>query len=165
MDNLQQALLTLSALRPIDYESTSPVILSVNTSHIAIGYILSQCSTENPKHQYHARFGSITLNKREGRFSQPKLELYGLYRALQQLKLYLIGVRNLIVEVNAKYIKGMLKNPDIAPSASINRWIVSILRFHFELVHVSSTHHRPDGLSRRKPQPGNMPEPEDDFED
>jgi hypothetical protein len=42
----------------------------------------------------------------------------------------------------------MLSNPDIAPSASINRWIVSILTFHFTLVHVAGTHHGPDGLSR-----------------
>jgi hypothetical protein len=84
---------------------------------------------------------------------QPKLELYGLYRALGALRLYLIGVRNLIVEVDARYIKDMLSNPDIAPSASINRWIVSILMFHFTLVHVTGTHHSPDGLSRRPPQP------------
>src|SRR5277367_3852779 len=37
--------------------------------------------------------------------------------------------------------------------------------FHFELVHVPGTHHGPDGLSRRRPQPGDVPEPEDDFED
>jgi hypothetical protein len=43
----------------------------------------------------------------------------------------------------------MLSNPDVAPSASINRWIVSILTFHFTLVHVAGTHHGPDGLSRR----------------
>ena len=165
MDDLRKALLASPALRPIDYTSSAPVILSVDTSHIAVGYILSQCSADNPKLRYHARFGSITLNERECRFSQPKLELYGLYRALRQLKLYLIGVRNLIVEVDAKYIKGMLRNPDIAPSASINRWIVSILMFHFELVHVPGTHHGPDGLSRRKPQPGDEEEPEDDFED
>jgi Integrase zinc binding domain/RNase H-like domain found in reverse transcriptase len=165
MDDLRQALLTSPALRPIDYKSPAPVILSVDTSHIAVGFILSQCSTDNPRLRYHARFSSITLNERERRFSQPKLELYGLYRALRQLKLYLIGVRNLIVEVDAKYIKGMLKNPDIAPSASINRWIVSILMFHFELVHVPGTHHGPDGLSRRRPQPGDEEEPEDDFED
>jgi hypothetical protein len=42
----------------------------------------------------------------------------------------------------------MLSNPDIAPSASINRWIVSILTFHFTLVHVAGTHHGPDRLSR-----------------
>src|SRR5277367_2582255 len=149
MTDLKDSVLSLPALRPIDYESSSPVILSVDTSQIAVGYILSQCDPDNPRLRYHARFGSITLNERECRFSQPRLELYGLYRALRALKLYLIGIRNLIVEVDAKYIKGMLANPDIAPSASINRWIMSILIFHFELVHVPGSHHGPDGLSRR----------------
>jgi hypothetical protein len=165
MDDLKQALLTSPALKPIDYKSDAPVILSVDTSYIAVGFILSQCDLENPRLRYHARFGSITLNDRECRFSQPKLELYGLYRALRALKLYLIGVRNLIIEVDAKYIKGMLANPDVAPSASINRWIVSILMFHFTLIHVPGIRHGPDGLSRRRPQPGDEEEPEDDFED
>ena len=165
MDDLKQALLSSSALRPIDYNSDAPIILSVNTSYIAVGYILSQANLKNPRIRYHSRFGSITLNERESRFSQAKLELYGLYRALRTLKLYLIGIRNLTVEVDAKYIKGMLSHPDIAPSASINRWILSILMFHFTLVHVPGAHHGPDGLSRQRPQPGDEPEPEDDFED
>ena len=165
MEDLKGALLESPALRPIDYHSESPVVLSVDTSYIAVGYLLSQCDLDNPKFRYHSRFGSITLNEREARFSQPKLELYGLYRALRSLKLYLIGIRNLIVEVDAKYIKGMLANPDIAPSASINRWILSILMFHFTLVHVPGSHHGPDGLSRRKTQVGDEEEPEDDFDD
>jgi hypothetical protein len=165
MADLKDALVKSPALRPINYTSDAPVILSVDTSYIAVGYILSQCDPDNPKLRYHSRFGSITLNEREARFSQPKLELYGLYRALRALKLHLIGIRNLIIEVDAKYIKGMLTNPDIAPSASINRWIVSILMFHFTLVHVPGAHHGPDGLSRRRPQPGDEQEPEDDFED
>ena len=165
MDDLKDALINSSALRPIDYTIDSAVILSVDTSNIAIGYLLSQCDPINPKLRYYAKFGSITLNEREARFSQPKLELYGLYRTLRALKLLLIGIRNLVVEVDASYIKGMLKNPDIAPSASINRWIVSILMFHFTLVHVPGTYHGPDGLSRRRPQPGDVAEPDDDFED
>jgi len=52
------------------------------------------------------------------------------------MKLYLIGVRNLVIEVDARYIKGMLANPDLQPGASINRWILAILTFHFVLVHV-----------------------------
>jgi hypothetical protein len=84
-------------------------------------------------------FGSITLNKREARFSQLKLEIYRLFRALRLLRLHIIGIRNLIVE-------RMLANLDIQPSASINHWIVAILTFHFELVHVKSTFHRPDVL-------------------
>jgi hypothetical protein len=61
----------------------------------------------------------------------------------------------------------MLANPDIAPSASINQWIVTILTFHFDLVHVVGTHHGPNGLSRRPRQDGDKEEidDEEDFKD
>ena len=59
----------------------------------------------------------------------------------------------------------MLNNPDINPSASMNQWIFAILMFHFTLVHIPGSHHTPNGLSRRQPQPGDKEEPEDDFED
>ena len=91
-DDLRQALIESPALRPIDYTSTSSVILAVDTSQIAIRFHLCQCSPDDPQKRYYARFGSITLNDRESRFSQPKLELYGLFRSLRALKLYLIGV-------------------------------------------------------------------------
>ena len=147
MDDLKDALINSSALRPIDYTLDSTVILSVDTSNIAIGYFLSQCNPINPKVQYYMKFNSIQvmLNEREACFSQPKLKLYGLYHTLQALKLLLIGIQNLVVEVDASYIKGMLKNPDIVASASINRWIVSILMFHFTQVHIPGTYHGPDG--------------------
>ncbi|KNZ81496.1 hypothetical protein J132_00462 [Termitomyces sp. J132] len=142
---------------PIDYELPDPVILAVDTSYIAVGYYLYQCTSDNRKERRYNRSGSIMLNNREAQFSQPKLELYGLYRALQALWMYLIGVRNLIIKVNARYIEGMLQNPDIQPSASMNHWIMAILMFHFELVHVKGTFHGPDGLSQCPPQPGNSP--------
>ncbi len=61
----------------------------------------------------------------------------------------------------------MLNNPNTAPSASINRWIVSILTFHFELRHVPGKQHGPDGLSRRPPQPEDivLDEGVDTFDD
>ncbi|KAI0733920.1 cytochrome P450 [Fomitopsis betulina] len=94
------------------------------------------------------------------------VQLYGLYCTLHTLKIYLIGVRKLIIEVDARYINGMLQNPDITPNASINRWIVSILTYHFELVLIPGTSHVPDGLSRRYPQLGDEPrDDDDDFED
>jgi hypothetical protein len=125
---------------PSSYQSTLRISLSASFYPNATPIIPENATT--------ACFGSITLNKHELHFSQAKLELYGLYHALSALRFYLIGVRNLIVEVDARYIKGMLMNPDVAPSASINRWIVLILTFHFTLVHVAGTHHGPDGLSR-----------------
>jgi len=152
-EDLKKALITSPALRPINYSSTAPVVLAVDTSQLAIGTHLCQCDEKNPRLRYFNRFESIVLNDREMRFSQAKLEIYGLFRALRKLKMYLIGVRNFVVEVDAKYIKGMLKNPDIAPSASVNRWILAILTFHFNLVHVPGERHGPDGLSRRPRQP------------
>jgi len=139
-------LLASPALRPINYASGASVVLAVDTSYIAVGYILGQYGLEHTKTRYVTRFGK--LNDREARFSQPKLELYGLYCSLRALRLQLIGLRNLVIEVDAKYIKGMLSNPDVAPSASLNRWIVSIMMFKFELVHVPGAFHGPDGLSR-----------------
>jgi hypothetical protein len=44
-----------------------------------------------------------------------------LFCALRAYCIYIIGVKNLVVEVNAKYLKGMLNNPDIQPNATINR--------------------------------------------
>jgi hypothetical protein len=163
--DLKKAVIDSPALRPINYKSDSPVILAVDTSYIAVGYYLCQCDDDNRRIRYYNRFGSITLNERECRFSQPKLEIYGLYRAFRELRLWLIGIRNLVVEVDARYIKGMLNNPDIVPSASINRWILAILTFHFKLVHVAGTSHGPDGLSRRPPQPGDDPPIEDEHFD
>ena len=164
-EDLKKALLASPALRPIDYSSNSPVVLAVDTSSIAVGFYLCQTDTDNPRKRYYARFGSIPLNDRERRFSQPKLELYGLFRALRAYKIFIVGVRNLIVEVDARYIRGMLNNPDIAPSASLNRWIVSILTFHFELHHVPGKQHSPDGLSQRPHQTGDLSEEEEDPED
>jgi hypothetical protein len=147
MEDLREAVIKSPALKPLDYESETPVILAVDMSYITVGYFLCQCTEEDEKRRNYSCFGSITLNERETRFSQLKLEIYGLFRALKAVRLWVIGVRKLVVEMDARYIKGMLSNPDIQQSASINRWILSILTFHFDLVHVKGMFHGPDGLS------------------
>jgi hypothetical protein len=73
-------------------------------------------------------------------------------------------VKNLVVEVDAKYIKGMINNPDIQPNATINRWISAILLFDFRLRHVPGHAHGPDGLSRR-PQAPEDPTISDDYDE
>ncbi|KAI0339179.1 hypothetical protein BDW22DRAFT_1298427, partial [Trametopsis cervina] len=146
-NTLKLAITHPPALRPVDYTSSNVVVLSVDSSFIAVGFILSQYDEANKKRS--ARYGSIPMNEREARYSQPKLKLYGLYRALRAYRLYLIGVQKLQVEVDAKYIKGMLNEPDLQPNATINRWIQGILLFDFELLHVPAERHKgPDALSR-----------------
>ena len=163
MQRLKDEILKSPALKRIDYESGREVILAVDTSVIAVGYILFQ-EGEDGKH-YPNRFGSISLTEVESRYSQAKLELYGLFRALRAVRIFIFGVANLTVEMDAKYVKGMINNPDLQPNATINRWIAGILLFHFKLVHISADKHsRPDGLSRR-PQAEEDPPDEDHIED
>jgi len=70
------------------------------------------------------------------RYSQPKRELCGLRRALEQ-EIYLFrGCKNFIVKTNTKYLMGMLNNPGKMLNATINRW-VDYIQTHFfsEIVH------------------------------
>ncbi|KNZ79064.1 hypothetical protein J132_04764 [Termitomyces sp. J132] len=121
---------------------------------MAVGFGLFQEAPDNPKQHTCAKLESITLNVREARFSQPKQELYGLMRALQANKYWLVGCRKLVVETDAKYLKGMLSNPGVGPNATIMRWIEDVLLYHFTLRHVPGKTSSVDGLSRRLKQPG-----------
>jgi len=161
-DEIKNLITTAPALQPINYTVDNPIILAVDSSVEATGMILYQMSDDG-KTRHPARFGSVPMSPTESRYSQPKLELFGLYRALRHWRLYIIGVKNLIVEVDAKFIKGMLNEPDLQPNAVINRWIQGIKMFTFELVHVPAERHKgPDALSRRPLGEGEVIEEDDD---
>ena len=91
--------------------------------------------------------------------------MYGLFRALKAVKLFIVGVKNLTVEVDTKYIKGMINNPDIQPSAMINQWIMGILLFNFKLKHVPGKDHASADRLSRRPQAPEDPIDDDDHED
>jgi hypothetical protein len=149
MAALKQAITVSPAVQPIDYRCGRQVVLAVDSSHIAVDFILSQVGEDNK--QFPARFGSIGWNEVESRYSQAKIKLYGLFRALRAFRVWLVGLPRFTVEVDAKYIKGMLNNPDVVPNAVLNRWIAAIMLFDFDLVHVPAERHGgPDGLSRRQ---------------
>ncbi len=163
MEALKEAVINAPCLKPIDYSCEREIILAVDSSYLGVGFILLQIGEDSRR--YTARFGSINWNEREQRYSQSKIELYGLYRALRAMRLHIYGAKRLVVEVDAKYIKGMLNNPDEQPNATINRWIAAALLFDFELRHVPGEKYTgADGLSRRPYQDGDEIE-EDDHED
>ena len=92
-----------------------------------------------------SRFGLIAWNDQECNYLQAKVKLYGLMCVLRAVHIFIVGLVNLTVEVNAKYIKGMLNHPDIHPNATINCWIAAIHSFHFKLVHVPAAKHTGGG--------------------
>jgi Integrase zinc binding domain/RNase H-like domain found in reverse transcriptase len=157
MDLLKEGVAQAKAIRPLDYEGQGNIVLAVDTSYIAVGFYIYQEDVIDPKRHYYAKFGSRPLNDREARFSQPKRELFGLKEALRMNKRWLFGVRKLIVETDAKYIKGMLENPDMMPNATINRWIDEIKLYQFTIRHKAGATFGPDGLSRRPYQKDDPP--------
>jgi hypothetical protein len=134
MNTLKTTVTKSPAICPINYNSTNKVILAIDSSYLACSWILLQLNNKGNRHP--AQFGSITWNKRKSKYSQAKIELYRLFHALKAIKVWLIGVKKLTIEVDAKYIKGMLNNPDIQPNTAMNRWIARILLFDFTLKHV-----------------------------
>ena len=149
MEMVKDGVQNAQAIRPLDYENQGDIVLAVDSSYRGIGFYIYQEDILNQKKHYYAKFGSRPLNDREARFSQPKRELFGLKEALRMNKKWLFGVRKLIVETDAKYIKGMLGNPDMMPNATINRWIDEISLYQFVLRHKAGATFGPDGLSRR----------------
>ena len=144
---LKQLVTSAPALKPIDYTCGRQIYLSVDTSVIGIGFILSQEDEEGRRAP--ARYGSLPLSKSQAKYPQCKLELYGLLRALRHYRGFIAGVKDLIVEVDASSIKGMLTNPD-KQANPLNLWIHGITQFDFTLVHVPAYRHQgPDALSRR----------------
>ena len=135
------------ALKPIDYRCGRQVYLSVDSSILGIGFILSQEDEQGRRAP--ARYGSLPINKTEAKYPQCKLELYGLLRALRHYRGFIIGIKDLIVEVDASSIKGMLTNPD-RHDYIVTKWIYGISQYDFTLVHVPAYRHQgPDALSRR----------------
>ena len=164
-DRLKALVSSAPALRPIDYYCGRPLILSVDTSIYGIGFILSQ--EDEQGRRIPARYGSIPLKPHEARYGQSKLELFGLMKALDRFRSYVGNSRrDLIVEVDASSIKGMLKNPDLQPSAIINRWISNIKRYIDNVVHVPATKHvGPDALSRRRHTSEDDEPPDSDLDE
>ena len=156
-ERLKVLITSAPALRPIDYRCDRTVTLSVDSSIYGIGFVLSQ--EDELGRKVPARYGSLPVTPVQANYAQSKLELYGLMRALWHYRIFIVGVKNLVVEVDCASIKGMLNKPDVQASTHINRWIDAILMFDFKLVHVPGERHKgPDALSRRGFSPEEMEE-------
>src|SRR5260221_3967561 len=120
------------------------VTVHVDLSIIGVGWMIAQHLTDA---EYPIVFGSITFNECEVQYSQPKLELYSVFRALkaERHRLHNIHFR---LTVDAGFLAQMMMSPDL-PNMAMTHWITYIQLFTFEVNHTPGTAHRvPDGLSR-----------------
>ncbi|OBZ70423.1 Transposon Tf2-9 polyprotein [Grifola frondosa] len=160
MEYVKHRVTSAPVLRKIDYElarTITPhderltdhglVIVAVDSSLHGAGWVLYQVDVVE-KHP--ALFGSCTFNEVESRYSQPKLELYGVFRAFKELRHRIWGTY-FRLDVDAKSLKQMISSPDL-PNAPMTRWVSYLRLFDFYVNHVPATAHQAsDGLSRRPP--------------
>jgi len=146
-DTLKEAISTPPVLRPIDYTSDQPVVLSVDscpTCHRHYPFTIRR-----NRSQTSSTIWIPPMNERRHVTVNPKLELYGLYRALRHFRLYNIGVKTSLLKSTPSISRRCSTIPTFSPIAVINRWIGGILTFTFKLVHVPSKNFKgTDGLSR-----------------
>ena len=81
VQQLKEALLKAPVLRQPDYNGGRPIIVTVDTSPIGIGWVINQEDEE--QHQYAIKFGAKILNDRQRNYAQVKRELWYLLTALK----------------------------------------------------------------------------------
>ena len=150
MRSLLSAITSDSVLVPLQYSLTSPpIILTVDTSPIAVGWCLSQ---EHNSVRRPARFGARLLHTPQKNYSQLKKELWGMMMALKHELIYLRGA-NVIIETDCLPLLGVIRTCSHA-DPHILRWITFVRTFAPVLRHISGVNNTvADMLSRASYSP------------
>ena len=132
MEGLKETLKSPPVLRQVEYDSGRPVIVTVDTSPIAIGWAIGQDDLDGKR--FAIRFGARILTERQRAYPQVKRELLGALTALKAERNYLIGA-NLVLETDCLPLLGMIANCSI-PDIAMLRWIAYIKSLNPVLVHI-----------------------------
>ena len=132
MEGLKETLKSPPVLRQVEYDSGRPVIVTVDTSPIAIGWAIGQDDLDGKR--FAIRFGARILTERQRAYPQVKKELLGALTALKVERNYLIGT-NVVLKTDCLPLLGMIANCSI-PDIAMLRWIAYIKSLNPMLVHI-----------------------------
>ena len=157
---LKENLAKAPALKQPDY--TQPIILTVDSSPIGIGWVISQLDEEGER--YPIRFGAKVLSGRQRKYAQVKRELWGIVIAIKTDRDYLIGAE-VIVETDCLPVLGIIANCNI-PDQAMLRWCVYIKTINPDVRHISGEKNAmADMLSRAKYEKEEVAESDSDEEE
>ena len=105
MRKLKQLLLFAPTLGKATYECGRPMIVTVHSRPIRIGWAIGQDDEE--RNRYVVHFGAKLLNPHQRSYPQVKRELWGVVIALKCDKEYLIGA-TMVVETIFLPLLGMI---------------------------------------------------------
>ncbi|KAL3697011.1 hypothetical protein R1sor_011087 [Riccia sorocarpa] len=133
MRRLKALLSSSPVLGKVDYHCGRPVILTVDTSPIAIGWAVGQ-DDENGN-RIAVRFGARVLSSRQREYPQVKRELWGVVIAMKAERNYLIGAV-VVVETDCLPLLGMITNCS-TPDMTMLNWVAYIKSLNPEFKHIA----------------------------
>ena len=125
LTQLKTVMSSLPVLRLFD--SSLPVVVSVDASSIGIGAVLLQSGQS-------VAFASTSLTDTQKRYFQIEKELLAVYFGLERFFQYVYG-QTVVVESDHKPLVGLLDKPIAACSPRIQRLRLQLQRFDFRLVY------------------------------
>ncbi|GBG73560.1 hypothetical protein CBR_g16903 [Chara braunii] len=127
-----------------DDDEKRPFVIETDAGPTALGGVLIQKDDEGQERPL--RFESRTLNAAERNYSQFKKETLVVLHCFRIFRNYVFG-RRFILQVDPTALAQSLRNySPVDPT--IARWLTYILMFDFEIVRISGSQNRADGLSR-----------------
>ncbi|XP_062844794.1 uncharacterized protein K02A2.6-like [Trichomycterus rosablanca] len=143
-DQLKDALIDAPVMAY--YSVGRPTRITCDASPIGVGAILEQQQTDGVwKPVYYA---SRKLTPTETRYSQFEREALGVFWACQKFSLYLIGCEFKILTDHKALVKVLSPN-SLPPSARVERWLLYLQQFTYQVVHIPGKTNKADPLSRQ----------------
>jgi len=137
--------LTTTALAHFNTKWHSQVV--VDASPIGLGAILQQINPENENDARFVNFASRPLTEVEVRFPHIEKEAKACVYGCEKHHLYIAGCRFKLITDN-KPVEMVIRNPSSSPSARIQKMIVRLSCYTFDIVHKPGYYNEADILSR-----------------
>jgi hypothetical protein len=126
------------------YDPSRETRLLVDASPTGVASILTQ-----RKHgkTYVIAYGSRSLSPTEQRYSQHEREALAILYGCQKFQLYLLGSKFTVI-TDHKPLIPIFSNPKVQPSARVERWMLRLQAFSFDLQYESGRTNPADFMSR-----------------
>ncbi|KAK3101592.1 hypothetical protein FSP39_004699 [Pinctada imbricata] len=152
-DTLKNALISAPILSYPDPEKT--FILTCDASDTAIGYYLSQLSSDNKENVI--AYGGKSLSKEEKKYNTSEKELLAVVRGVEAYRPYLVGGKfTIYTDHRALVWLKTAKN-----TGRLERWALKLQEYDFEIIHrAGKSNYVADALSRRTYEEPDSPDVE-----
>ena len=123
----------------------APTCLTTDASSVGIGAILEQEQEDGSYRPIY--YASRKLSKVEKRYSQFEREALAVRWACEKFYLYLYGIK-FEIRTDHKPLVTVLSPRSKPPSARIERWLLYLQQFQYDLMHIRGKDNAADVLSR-----------------